>query len=47
MAAAAIVDFQEFEILAVDPLYDPSCVRRPNLIYIRQQLQRYDDLTVF
>ena len=47
MAAAAIVDFQEIEILAVDPLYDPSCVRRPNLIYIRQQLQRYDDLTVF
>jgi len=39
MAAAAILDFQKFDILTVIPLYvasRPLCVTNPNSVIIRQ-----------
>jgi len=36
MAAAAILDFQKFKILTVDPLKEPTCVTVPNLVKIGQ-----------
>ena len=36
MAAAAILNFQKFKILTVDPLYGPMCVTTPNFIKIGQ-----------
>jgi len=36
MAAAAILDFQKFEILTIDPLSEANCVIVPNLIKIGQ-----------
>ena len=48
MAAAAILDFQEFEILTIDPLHEANIRHTvPNLIKIGQTVQRYGDLTVF
>ena len=48
MAAAAILDFQKFEILTVDPLYEANM--RQSLYQISsksvKRLQRYSDLTV-
>jgi len=38
MAAAAILDFQKFEILTVDSLYGAMCVIVPNLIKIGQMV---------
>jgi len=34
MAAAAILDFQKFEIFTDDPLWGPICVTVPNFIKI-------------
>jgi len=36
MAAAAILDFQKFEILTIDRYMGPICVTVPNLIEIGQ-----------
>jgi len=46
MAAAAILDFQKFEILTVDPLYTgPICVILPNFIkncHTVAEIQRFN-----
>jgi len=44
MAAAAILDFQKFEILTVDP---PICVTVPNLIKIGQMVAERWRFNVF
>jgi len=44
MAAAAILNFQKFEILTTFPLWGPICVIMPKSV---KRLQRYGDLTVF
>ena len=36
MAAAAILNFQKFKLLTVDPLLGPMCVILPNFIKIGQ-----------
>jgi len=38
MAAAASLNFQNFKILTVDPLYGPMCVITPNFIKIGQKV---------
>jgi len=44
MAAAAILDFQKFEILMVVPLFASPCQISSKSV---KRLQRYGDLTVF
>jgi len=38
MAAAAILNVQKFEILAIDWLYRPMCIILPNFIKISQKI---------
>jgi len=48
MAAAAILNFQKFKILTVDPLYGGECASSCQISSKSvKRLQRYGDLTVF
>jgi len=47
IAAAAILNFQKFEILTALPLLGPMCVIMQNSSKSVKRLQRYGDVTVF